>query len=103
MFIFFWKVRTFLNCRLGQFNQLCFFTYFSLKGKHISEATRLGRLTEKERDQERIMEKYREVDLVNFDYSAKISYIWNIFNTMEINSYLDDPNRTVFIIFLKII
>ena len=62
----------------------------------------MGRLTEKERDEERIMEKYREVDLVNFDYSAKISYIWNIFNTMEINSYLDDPNRTVFIIFLKI-
>ena len=63
----------------------------------------MGRLTEKERDEERIMEKYREVDLVNFDYSAKISYIWNIFNTMEINSYLDDPNRTVFIIFLKIV
>ena len=50
-------------------------TYLSLKGKPISEVTRLGRLTEKERDEERIMEKYREVDLVNFDYSAKISYI----------------------------
>ena len=54
-------------------------TYLSLKGKHISEVTRLGRLTEKERNEERIMEKYHEVDLVNFDYSAKISYIWNMF------------------------
>ena len=61
------------------------FTFLSLIGKHISEVTRLGRLTKKEREEERIMEKHREVDLVN---SAKISYIWVSVYSLEINSYL---------------